>query len=202
MSKTFFMFGDSYKKLRTAAVIIICLGLGAVFFWRQLYVTPIQSFMYQRDAQFIKDIFVQDWYWLVSDESDLSYDEEVSDIEQLLRHGYIEKRGGRGQEPAFIKMIVDDNKPQAFIVYYKQRAHRGYIQFLGVSPEARGKGYGTKLIKYALSDLFSKDCDYVYLTARLSNTKARSIYEAVGFKEKYRDEKYIEYNLFKRDFKA
>lgn len=198
MSKNFFMFGERYQKMRLFGALLVCLGLGLSFFWMQYSVKPIQAFIYERDAQFVKDIFVKDWYWLVADESDLLHE----DVEQLLQHGYIEKRGGRSQDPAFIKMIVDDNKPQAFIVYYKQRAHRGYIQFLGVSPDARGKGYGKKLIKYALSDLFSKDCDYVYLTARLSNTKARSIYESVGFKEKYRDEKYIEYNLFKRDYKA
>lgn len=178
-----------------ATVFIAWIG---IFFWQKQQPSPIHYFNYSRDAQFIKDTFQKDWYWLVSDESDLL----PEDVNQLLTHGYIEKRGGRAQRVATIKVLLENNNPAAFVIFYKERSYRGYIQFLAVSPEARGKGYGTTLIKNAIEELFSLGCEYIYLTTRLSNTSARSIYEKAGFKEKYRDQKYIEYTLFKADYKS
>lgn len=62
----------------------------------------------------------------------------------------------------------------------------GYLEFLGVRPDARGKGLGKCLLLTALKWLFEiKDVSTVGLTVSDDQNSARSLYEKVGFHIRY-----------------
>ncbi len=62
----------------------------------------------------------------------------------------------------------------------------GYIDFLGVREDSRGKGLGKQLLLTAQQWLFNnKRLSQIGLTVHDDNTNARSLYESVGFILKY-----------------
>ncbi|ADQ66762.1 acetyltransferase [Halogeometricum borinquense DSM 11551] len=63
----------------------------------------------------------------------------------------------------------------------------GYILFLAVAPEARGKGYGKRLVAEVARDHRSVSCH-----ARTTNEDALSFYEHIGFEVKRRISNYYE----------
>lgn len=71
-----------------------------------------------------------------------------------------------------------------YIAIERQEDATGYIDYLGVSPDARRGGIGRALVAagcVALADLFA--CPSVNLTVRESNRGARRLYESLGFEE-------------------
>lgn len=63
----------------------------------------------------------------------------------------------------------------------------GYILFLAVAPEARGRGYGERLVAEVAEDNRSVTCH-----ARTTNTEALGFYEHLGFEVKRHIENYYE----------
>jgi ribosomal protein S18 acetylase RimI-like enzyme len=62
----------------------------------------------------------------------------------------------------------------------------GYIEFLGVQADARGRGLGKRLLLTALYWLFEvRDVSTVGLTVSDDQNNARSLYKKVGFRIKY-----------------
>jgi ribosomal protein S18 acetylase RimI-like enzyme len=62
----------------------------------------------------------------------------------------------------------------------------GYIEFIAVQPELRGKGIGYTLLQCALNWCFSKrELSHVGLTVSEELTNAQSLYEKVGFRLLY-----------------
>lgn len=59
----------------------------------------------------------------------------------------------------------------------------GYIDFVGVPPEHRGRGLGRALVASATSALFERGVPYVHLTVRAGNGIARRLYADLGFVE-------------------
>lgn len=69
----------------------------------------------------------------------------------------------------------DDGMVTGYIAYEKEE---GYIDFIAVVPEYRGKGIARTLIRAALSNMAGKT---VRLTVSSSNSNAIALYEALGF---------------------
>lgn len=71
-----------------------------------------------------------------------------------------------------------------YVAVELQENHQGYIDFLGVRPEARGTGVGRLLVRAACRLLRDeRACRSVHLTVRVSNASARALYSSVGFTE-------------------
>lgn len=61
----------------------------------------------------------------------------------------------------------------------------GYILFLAVAPEHRGRGFGRRLVEHV-----ARDYDTVTCHARASNEPALGFYEAIGFETTRRIDDY------------
>ena len=88
-----------------------------------------------------------------------------------------------------IKAARESGKLAGFVTYWKINFYEGQIQWLVVDSRFRKKGYGRKLLQYAVDDLFAQGCQVVELQTRLNNAAGISLYKKVGFVETDRDEK-------------
>ena len=59
--------------------------------------------------------------------------------------------------------------------------HRGWINYLAVSPKHQNKGYARELMSQGEQILISVGCPKINLQVRDSNTSARDFYEAIGY---------------------
>jgi ribosomal protein S18 acetylase RimI-like enzyme len=61
--------------------------------------------------------------------------------------------------------------------------HRGWINYLAVSPAAQGRGLGRALMTAAEDRLASLGCAKINLQVRDGNDAARAFYSAIGYRE-------------------
>ena len=61
--------------------------------------------------------------------------------------------------------------------------HRGWINYLAVSPNHQKKGYAKMLMEYGENLLISVGCPKLNLQIRDSNIDARHFYESIGYKQ-------------------
>ncbi|MDH4115943.1 MAG: GNAT family N-acetyltransferase [Acidimicrobiia bacterium] len=73
--------------------------------------------------------------------------------------------------------------PTGYIAAERQADGEGYIDFVGVAPESRGRGIGRSLIVAAVHALRESGCTSINLTVLETNRAARSLYSALGFTE-------------------
>ena len=96
---------------------------------------------------------------------------------------------GRGYEES--RKIVEDPSREVylawegeefrgFIVLLMHGAFVGYIQTIAVTPEARGSGVGSELIKFAEQRIF-ENYPNVFLCVSSFNPRARALYERLGY---------------------
>jgi ribosomal protein S18 acetylase RimI-like enzyme len=61
--------------------------------------------------------------------------------------------------------------------------HRGWVNYLAVSPGCRGQGLGRKMMDAAEARLRALGCPKVNLQVRSGNSDAIEFYERIGFKQ-------------------
>ncbi len=151
--------------------------------------SPIKPYEASRDRAFIIDLFKNNWYMLLSDYSpnynvEFMLDkkspttDDMSEVGQLNIHTYIK-----------------DGNPVGFIAYHVKELKVGQILFLGVAEQYRGKGYSRELMKFAIKDLKKRGMLAIRMWTRTDNTKARKLYESLGFKEIWTDGAYLIYEI-------
>ena len=59
--------------------------------------------------------------------------------------------------------------------------HRGWINYLAVAPEFRGKSFGRQLVREAERLLAERGCPKLNLQVRSSNTQAIAFYRKLGY---------------------
>jgi ribosomal protein S18 acetylase RimI-like enzyme len=81
-------------------------------------------------------------------------------------------------------LYLDDD-----LVGFATTRRDGYILFLAVAPDRRGEGFGRRLVAEVASEHRTVTCH-----ARVTNERALSFYESVGFEIRRRVENYYEDN--------
>jgi ribosomal protein S18 acetylase RimI-like enzyme len=74
----------------------------------------------------------------------------------------------------------ENGKALGFIILQMTGTLKGYIQTVCVAPEARGRGIGTLLIRFAEKLIFKKSPN-VFMCVSSFNRKARKLYEKLGY---------------------
>ncbi len=59
--------------------------------------------------------------------------------------------------------------------------HRGWINYLAVSPQHQRKGYGRKIMEFVEQQIQLKGCPKINLQIRGTNTQAAAFYQAIGY---------------------
>lgn len=76
--------------------------------------------------------------------------------------------------------IGPDGAPLGFIVLNMRGAFVGYIQTICVAAAARGTGIGSELMRFAEERIF-RESPNVFLCVSSFNTRARQLYERLGY---------------------
>ena len=68
--------------------------------------------------------------------------------------------------------------------YFNQRPH-AHLSVLAVSADAEGNGVGSALIEHSVAWAKERNSDRLTLSALVTNSRARALYEHKGFKGEY-----------------
>ena len=77
--------------------------------------------------------------------------------------------------------LVDERLIGSVMIGYE--GHRGWLNYLAISPEHQRKGYGRKLVQKAISKLKEFGCLKVNVQVRKTNISAVGFYRHLGFKD-------------------
>ena len=83
------------------------------------------------------------------------------------------------QPELFLVGTVDDQPVASLMAGYD--GHRGWLNYLAVSPTHRGRGFGRLLVREAETRLEALGCPKVNLQVRAGNDAAIGFYRALGY---------------------
>ena len=85
------------------------------------------------------------------------------------------------QPELFFVGLLDGRVVGSIMIGYD--GHRGWINYLAVTPECQRRGYGKRLVYKAIEELKRMGCLKVNLQIRKSNTSVIDFYKHLGFRE-------------------
>jgi ribosomal protein S18 acetylase RimI-like enzyme len=185
-------------------IIIICIAI--------IFKIHIDKYNLQKTAgEYFENLFYkQKWLYLTMEEVKLLPDKLLNKINTLImRMDYNPKMFWEEMPKAKVLIIMDDDKkePIGFLKTLKPNTCEGlfkrvqsyksyvdtvesvYISSVFIHPDYRGKGYGNKIMEFALK-LIKIDFAYyaktnalkVILEVRKNNDPARKLYDKLSFK--------------------
>lgn len=84
-------------------------------------------------------------------------------------------------EDTFVLCSTEGDTVHGYVAFQIQPDGSGYIDYLGVAPEARRRGIGRVLVKDACSALSARGVTSVHLTVRTASAGAVRLYQSLGF---------------------
>ena len=78
-------------------------------------------------------------------------------------------------------LVGEENGKIVASVMGGYEGHRGWINYLAVSPLHRRKGYGKKIMFEVERRIKDKECPKINLQVRAGNTEVITFYKAIGF---------------------
>ena len=172
----------NYSNFFKIIIIFLLVGTsvgGYFYFYRQAADLQVKIFNKQQDTSSILNWFEVDQYWLTNNP-------EFS--AQFMIDHMTPK-----QDPAFfgkqnILMLYFKDIPAGFGACYMKNFYEGWIHFLYIDRQFRGKDYSKILMKNMIDLLFSKGAKIIKLYTRVNNMPARTLYKKLGFDETGPDE--------------
>ncbi|MFW2367944.1 MAG: GNAT family acetyltransferase [Desulforhopalus sp.] len=83
------------------------------------------------------------------------------------------------QPELFLVGLLGENLIATVMAGYD--GHRGWLNYLAVSPEHRQHGFGSKIVMAAEKELQNLGCPKINIQIRLSNKEAMEFYRKIGF---------------------
>lgn len=168
----------SVTKLFLALTLAVAAIGGAYYYYAQpglfsARVEGISDYDAMRDKQEILQLFKSDMYWLSANPE---YNAEYM-LDNKSPGGENSRYAGQMQ----IKVLRDNNKFVGFVAYYKKTPNDGFLNFVCVKAEMRGKHYAEKLMKYAENDFRAQGVQRINLLTRTVNHRARALYTRMGY---------------------
>lgn len=134
----------------------------------------LKKFDKTRDEQFILDCFKNNRYWLTNNPN---FSEQF-----MMDHM------SPSFDPAFfnkenIVLLFAQNEPVGFGAYHMKSFYEGFIHFLCIDKQFRGKGYAPIIMEHMMSQLKKMGAKFLKVCTRFNNLPARALYRKLGFKE-------------------
>jgi ribosomal protein S18 acetylase RimI-like enzyme len=85
------------------------------------------------------------------------------------------------QPKLFLIALLDAQLIGSVMAGYE--GHRGWLNYLAISPKHQRQGYGEKLVNKAIEELRKMGCLKLNIQVRKSNISAIEFYKRIGFKE-------------------
>lgn len=158
------------------ALLFACVvvGSGVSYRWYQqgskfvFSDSSIRLYAGGKDRAFVIKIFKENFYTLTANPQ--------HDFDLML-----ERRSPNRLEAKYFGkmdtyMAYDGDRPVGFISFYMLSSYVGKILFLAVDNEFRGKGYGKKLVQFALDQLKKQGAQVVKIATRVDNKTAQNLY--------------------------
>jgi ribosomal-protein-alanine N-acetyltransferase len=79
-----------------------------------------------------------------------------------------------------VSVAADGAMVLGFIILSMRGPFRGYIQTVGVVPQHRGRGIGTRLVRFAEERIF-RETPNVFLCVSSFNNRAQNLYRRLGY---------------------
>ena len=96
-----------------------------------------------------------------------TYDACLNTVRQTNQEGYV---------------AVEQDEVRGFVLLMMQGALVGYIRVLCVDPNVRSQGLGSQLLAFAEERIF-RESPNVFLFVSAFNTRARALYERLGYEK-------------------
>ena len=97
-----------------------------------------------------------------------------------LRRGYLESLAIVEDRAREVHVALEDGQLRGFLILNMSGAFAGYIQTVCVAPEARSRGIGTRLVRFAEALIF-RESPNVFLCVSSFNPRARALYKRLGY---------------------
>lgn len=173
------------KRLSIAIGILITGAIAVVSLW--WYISSgvrVLDFNLTRDQKQIVQMFDKYWYWLIPG------DRSTFSPELMLTYQ------APHQNPMYagrmaIKVMRDGDALIGFVGYYMKSPQEGFLNFVAVNEEYRGKGYAQKMAQVAVDDMIKRGAKKIKLVTRPSNLAARAVYKRLGFRETGMDDTFV-----------
>ncbi len=137
----------------------------------------IIEFDINRDGKDIMAIYERDWDWLIPGDRN-SFSPELMMAYRAPQQNPM--YAGRLK----IKVMRDENdKLIGFVAWFMKNADVGFLNFLDVNPEYRGKGYAEKLVRYAMDQMIKGGAKKLTMVTYTHNARARKFYNRIGWRE-------------------
>jgi GNAT superfamily N-acetyltransferase len=193
---------DILRSIRKSTIfkwlVILALSLSLVFyagFYFMPYRSAIHHYDDNVDRRFLFDVFKSNWYWLVAGNS--SFNEEY--VKNIVDHK-APTRSVKDRGRLNILTYRVSGRTVAFTAFYKKSFYKGFILFLAVDQNYRGRGYGKKLLQSAIDQLKKDGTCVIELVTRKENTSAIALYERMGFVQTKKTDKDT-YVWFKKEMR-
>ncbi|WP_419819189.1 GNAT family acetyltransferase [Glaciibacter flavus] len=85
-----------------------------------------------------------------------------------------------GEQPELFRVGIDSGELMASVMVGYD-GHRGWMNYLAVSPDRQGNGYGRDLVREAERLLTERGCPKLNLQVRASNRSVIDFYQAIGY---------------------
>jgi ribosomal protein S18 acetylase RimI-like enzyme len=179
-----FVWRKKYTLIACVTALVIA-GTGLGLWWRSVsraeHVVP---YVAERDREAIITLFKDNWYWLIPEETPFS-------IEYYLDHKTADQDGEEGSST--IMVYRADDKTIGMISYYPMSFYKGRLHFIVVDKAYRGRGISDTLVQNALDAMKKRGFTIVELITRVDNIPAQKLYVRFGFKEFYRDNRFVRF---------
>jgi len=137
-----------------------------------------------RDYKQIIELFNKEKYWLTGDPD--------SPVEETFTH-LAPRRGPQYHGQLKVKVLRKEDDLVGFVSHYMEDADTGFILYLAIDRNYRGRRLADRLMRIAVNDLLSLGARRIKLITRPTNVSAQAVYNRIGFRELGRDAVYVYY---------
>lgn len=180
-----FVWRKKYTVFSVGVALLIFLGLGVGLWYSRSACDGVMPYVPERDREVIIKLFKDNWYWLIPEETPFS-------VEHFLDHKTPDQFGEE-EGISSIYVYCQDHKTIGMISFYPMSFYKARLHFIVLDKAYRGRGISDKLLTFALRMMKEQEFTTVELITRVDNVSAQKLYERFGFKEFFRDSRFVRY---------